>query len=368
MAGDSGMGGHSASLDLAIVDELGLLSERDRELVASMRAAVSAKNGKFIALSIWGSGPYIPEIMKRREAAGVVAHLFQASSKDCDLLNRIEWENANPGLGTIKATAYMEHESRRAKSTPSDEIFFRSQDLNLPGSPSVERIVSPSDWKRCSGPQPERDGKCVLGIDLGGSASMTAATALWPGTGRIEVFGAFPSMPGIEARQRRDGIRYDLMRKSGELNLHQGRMVRVGVFLQSVLSKLAGERVLVIGADRYRRAETEQALADAGSRSPVVWRGTGASATADGSHDVRAFQRFVMEKKLFHGDSMMLSSAVAGSRLRYDGAGNPALDKRSGLSRIDSLSAAVIAAGLAETMRIKNSGGSWRNGGVVRAA
>ena len=332
LAGDSGMGGHSASLDEAIIDEIGLLGERDRGLVASMRAATSAKNGRFIALSIWGSGPYIPEIVKRRRDPGVVVHLYQASSKDCDLLNRTEWENANPGLGTIKATAYMEHESRRAKSTPSDEIFFRSQDLNLPGSPSVERIVSPSDWKRCNGPQPERDGKCVLGIDLGGSASMTAAVALWPGSGRMEVFGAFPTIPGLEARQRRDGIRYDMMIKSGELSLHHGRMVRVGVFLQSVYSKLAGERVQVLAADRYRRAETEQALADAGCRSPVVWRGTGASATADGSHDVRAFQRLVMERKIFHGDSLMLSSAVAGSKLRYDGAGNPALDKRSGLS------------------------------------
>ena len=47
LAGDSGMGGHSASLDLAIVDELGLMSERDRELVASMRACYfSAKDGK----------------------------------------------------------------------------------------------------------------------------------------------------------------------------------------------------------------------------------------------------------------------------------------------------------------------------------
>ena len=67
LAGDSGMGGHSASLDLAIVDELGLMSERDRELVASMRAATSAKDGKFIALSIWGSGPFIPEIVERRK-------------------------------------------------------------------------------------------------------------------------------------------------------------------------------------------------------------------------------------------------------------------------------------------------------------
>ena len=46
LAGDSGMGGHSASLDLAIVDELGLMSERDRELVASMRACCQCEKWK----------------------------------------------------------------------------------------------------------------------------------------------------------------------------------------------------------------------------------------------------------------------------------------------------------------------------------
>ena len=98
---------------------------------------------------------------------------------------------------------------------------------------------------------------------------MTAAVALWPGTGRIEVWGAFPSVPPLEDRQRRDGLRYDLMRQSGELELHDGRMVRVGVFLGKVAQRLQGQRVIVAGADRYRRAEAEQALSDAGVSWPV---------------------------------------------------------------------------------------------------
>ena len=89
----------------------------------------------------------------------------------------------------------MEHEAKRAKSTPSDEAFFRAQDLNQPGSPSVERICSPSDWARCSGPVPERDGECVVGVDLGGSLSMTACVCLWLKSGRVETWGAFPSVP-----------------------------------------------------------------------------------------------------------------------------------------------------------------------------
>ena len=36
----------SAGFDLAVVDELGLLKERDRDLIASMRSSVSARDGK----------------------------------------------------------------------------------------------------------------------------------------------------------------------------------------------------------------------------------------------------------------------------------------------------------------------------------
>ena len=82
----------------------------------------------------------------------------------------------------------------------------------------------------------------------------------------------------------------------------------------------------------------------------VFWRGQGASKTADGSFDVRAFQRNVISGKLKTLASPMLECAIANSRLRYDGSGNPALDKTASNARIDALSASVIAVGIAETI------------------
>ena len=49
-------GAASSSYDLAIIDELGLLAEKHREFVASMRSSVSAKGGRFLALTIHGIG------------------------------------------------------------------------------------------------------------------------------------------------------------------------------------------------------------------------------------------------------------------------------------------------------------------------
>ena len=138
------------------------------------------------------------------------------------------------------------------------------------------------------------------------------------------------------------------MERRGELRTYQGRVTPVADFLADCAERLAGESVMAAGADRYRKAEAETALEDAGLDWPMEWRGQGASAGADGSHDIRAFQRLVLGGRLKVAESLLLRSAVANSELRYDNAGNPALDKRKARARIDALSAAVIAAGLGE--------------------
>ena len=64
--------------------------------------------------------------------------------------------------------------------------------------------------------------------------------------------------------------------------------------------------------------------------------------------EVRALQRMVLSGKLAVAESLVLRSAIAESSIRYDSAGNPALDKARARGRIDALPAAVIAAGLGE--------------------
>ena len=57
--------GHASGFDLAIIDELGLLQERQRAAVMGMRSSTSAKGGRFVALTIHGPGPFVPEVGMR---------------------------------------------------------------------------------------------------------------------------------------------------------------------------------------------------------------------------------------------------------------------------------------------------------------
>ena len=56
-----------------------------------------------------------------------------------------------------------------------------------------------------------------------------------------------------------------------------------------------------------------------------------------------------MQKRLVMTENLSLIAAISKSTSKRDGNGNPALDKASARGRIDVLSAAVIAAGLAES-------------------
>ena len=349
--------GHASGFDDAILDELGLLKERNRELVNGLRSSVSARRGRFIALSIVGDSPFTRELIERRDDPAVSVHLYAAEpGAAIDDVNA--WRAANPGLGFVKSFEYMEDASRRALAIPADQATFRAFDLNTPQDPSREMIVSLNDWQGCivvPDDLPARSGECVVGFDLGGSSSMTAAVAFWPRTGRLEAWGAFPAIPELGERSRADGVGslYTRMLERGEVAVYEGRVTPASVFLADVAARLAGERVVAAGADRYRRAEALDALTASGVRWPMVWRGQGASATADGSADVRAFQRLVLAGKLRLRESVLLASAITESSIRRDVSGNPAIAKARENGRIDALSAAVIACGLGERVLAK---------------
>lgn len=351
--------GHGIGADLAMIDEAGLLEEKDRALWNAMKSAVSGRDGAFWCISIQGHGPMFAELEAKDGLDDVHWRRWQADEK-ADISDPEAWAQGNPGLaGGIKSSAYMERQARNAVITPADESHFRAYDLNQSVDPKKESIVSVRDWMACAiqpAAQLADDGaELVVGVDLGGTVSMTSAVALNPRNGAVLVRGAFGDDPPLSERAKQDrvGTKYDVMVRRGELRIYPGRVTPVTKFLADFFAECAEHgRVLVIGCDRYRKAEFEKALEDAGipRHVEVAWRGTGAGATADGSRDVREFQRLVRKRRLRPGESPMMELAIANSVIRYDTAGNPALDKRNSNARIDALSAAVIAAGLAAAM------------------
>ena len=350
--------GAASGYDLVVVDELGLLQERDRALLSGLKSSLSARRGRFIGISIVGDGPFVHEYLDRKDDPAVCVHAYMPTpgSDPCDPAT---WEAGNPGLGTIKDRTYMVDRARAVAGNPSDMAFFAAEDCNLPGRGGVELVCTVGDWTAiCEGDPPARRGPCVIGFDAGGSSSLTAAAVCWPATGRLEVYAGAPVADDFTLRDRGRfdavGSRYEALTEIGELWTYEGRRTTpAAAFLGDVREAIGPDaKVAAFGADRYRQSEVLDYMTEAAVKWPTVWRGVGAGKVADGSADLRAFQRGVLDGWIRPARGLALMvAAIEQSEVRRDPAGNPALSKIRQRARIDCLQAGVIAAGLALPMR-----------------
>lgn len=204
--------------------------------------------------------------------------------------------------------------------------------------------VSPDDL-------PERDGPCVLGVDLGGSRSMSAAAFYWPETGRLEALGTFAAAPSLADRGAADGVgdRYSQMQQRGELSVMGEATVPTGPWLAEIVRHLDGITPDCIVGDRFRHAEFTEAMQAAGlARVPFIWRGFG---WKDGSEDIERFRRALFDGDVKAAPSMLLRFAFSDAITLVDPAGNHKLAKARSLGRIDAAAATVLA--VAQGARMK---------------
>ena len=189
-----------------------------------------------------------------------------------------------------------------------------------------------------------------MGVDLGAATSMTAAVAIWPRTGRMEAWGAFPATPPLSERGKGDGQGglYLEMEKRGELKVYSGRVTPVAPFLYDVAQWLEGENVIAVACDVFKQNEAIDGWERAGVDWPIDWRREGAG--RDGAYDVRAFQRLVHHGILRIRENKLLTAAIMDSEVKRDRNNNEYLEKARFNGRIDAMAAAKLAAGLAERL------------------
>ena len=83
---------------------------------------------------------------------------------------------------------------------------FLSFRLNLPSGDESEVLLTVTDWERVTAREvPEREGRPIVGVDLGGGRAWSAAVAVW-GNGRVEARAVAPGLPDLEEQERRDRV------------------------------------------------------------------------------------------------------------------------------------------------------------------
>ncbi|OWJ72519.1 terminase [Haematobacter massiliensis] len=257
---------------------------------------------------------------------------------------------ANPGAveGIGATPEWLVAQARRAIARGGSALSsFRNLNRNERVS-SEDRsvLVTVDEWLSAEvAPDalPDRRGSCILGVDLGGSRSMSAAAFYWPETGRLEALGSFPAFPSLADRGASDGVsgRYQEMQERGELSVMGENTVPPGPWLKQIVAHLDGEPPACIVGDRFRHAEFVEALQAAGlGHVPFIWRGFG---WKDGSEDIERFRRALFDGEISVAPSLLLRFAFADAITLVDPAGNHKLAKARSLGRIDAAAATVLA-------------------------
>jgi phage terminase large subunit-like protein len=254
---------------------------------------------------------------------------------------------ANPGAlhGIGANIEWLEATARRAIAQGGNALTsFRLYNRNERVSGETrDMLLTVDEWLNCETEDlPPREGQVIVGIDLGGSASMSAAAFYWPASGRLEALGTFPSVPSLADRGAADGVsgRYMEMEKRGELATLGDKTVPVAPWLAGVMRHVDGQPVAALVADRYKQAELAEAMHRAGVHAPVVWRGQG---FRDGGEDCERFRRAAFDGLVRSAPSLLLRSAFADAVCLRDPANNLKLAKARSMGRIDAAAATVLA-------------------------
>ena len=127
----------------------------------------------------------------------------------------------NPLARDFPDTAAVLREERDAALADSRlAAAYKSFRLNLPSGDESTVLLTVDDWERVTGrPVPEREGRAIVAVDLGGGRAWSAGVAIWR-SGRVEALAVAPGLPSLEAQERRDRVpagTYRMLAESGAL-------------------------------------------------------------------------------------------------------------------------------------------------------
>ena len=222
---------------------------------------------------------------------------------------------------------------------------FLSYRLNRPSGDESEVLLSVTDWQRVTAREvPERQGRPIVGVDLGGGRAWSAAVAVW-GNGRVEAKAVAPGIPNLDEQERRDRVpsgTYAKLFDLGQLEIAEGLRVQPPAALWDMIRTTWGKPLMVV-LDRFRLAEFEDAVKRGARLEPRISR------WSEAAFDIRALRKFALDGPLaVDADSQaLLATSLSQAMVKSDDAGNVRLVKKgfNNESRDDVAQGFVLAAG-----------------------
>ena len=288
--------GLGAAVRLIIADEPGAWSPTaGRRLWDAMLTSLGKRRTQIICVGTLAPAPttgvagWWPQFVAEGSGDGRHVALLQADPA--------KWRDFNETLRVNPVAAVnphlrrtLEREHKAALKSERAARPFRQFRLNLPGDPvDTQPLITTSEWARCCArPVPECVSSPIVGLDLGGNRSWSAAAALWP-NGRIESFAVAPGIPSLADQEREDQVpegAYAELVRSGGLSVDEGNHVPS---IERLLSRVWPWEPLCIVSDPYRAPELHQVV---GGRVRIIDRARGG---AESTSNVMALRSLLLD-------------------------------------------------------------------------
>ena len=230
----------------------------------------------------------------------------------------------------------------RAGESDRTSRTFKNYRLNLPGDPvDTQPLITSAEWQiACARPVPEREGRPVIGIDLGGTRSWSAACGIFP-SGRIEAWAIGPGVPSLPDQEREDQVpegSYTELVRSGGLSVDEGQHVPS---IERLLARVWAWEPLALVCDSYRTPELHQVVS---GRVRIIERARSGEATSN----VQALRSRLLDTQagVTEPSRALLAAAWAQTNLVISNEGIAKVTKIDARrSRDDAAAALLLAAG-----------------------
>ena len=341
--------GLGAAVRLIIADEPGAWSPiQGRRLWDAMLTSLGKRKTQIIVVGTLAPAPlrgvasWWPSFVASGTGDGRHVALLQADPEKWESFDEVARVNPVASINPyLRKTLEREHraalESERAART------FRQFRLNIPGEPvESQPLITSAEFARvCARAVPASEGRPVIGVDLGGTRSWSAACALWP-SGRIEAWAMAPGQPSLAEQEKEDQVpdsTYSELVKSGGLAVDEGRAVPdIGL----LLARIWAWEPSVLVADPYRSSELNQV---AGGRVRIVERARGGG---ESTSNVQSLRSLLLDSDsgVTQASRALLGAAFEQTNLVIDNSGVTRVSKvDKKRSRDDAAASLLLAAG-----------------------
>lgn len=266
------------------------------------------------------------------------------------------WPKANPSLqdANLPGYKYLREQVTEAKGMPSKEAIVRR--LNFCQWTDAESPwISYEVWKGAEQDfdvEQLRGRRAIAAMDLASTTDLTGLVFLVEPVLHGEPWKLVPYayLPDADLQRRADTDRvpYVQWKAEGFLDTTPGRAISKRIILQKLSGMCDFFEIIACAYDRWRMADLIQMAVDDGiSLPPMKEFGQGYK---DMSPAIEQFETMLLNGELVHNGHKVLTMCAGNAVTDSDAAGNRKLDKAKATGRIDLMIAAVMAAGLVNTV------------------